>query len=156
MLGNISCFCYRLLIFFKVNVFKTRSKCHTAWIQIKLTKRRSWSWPKLLSKFISRRHKSPPIELITVPMQNPYYGRGYAMSEHQICGLCCIFTRSDPCRNSSLMLIHGVLALNILTSVIEQVCFVSSVWIRHLQLAPNVSFSVDLLRIIKEHNISTH
>ena len=49
------------------------------------------------------------------------------MSEHQICGLCCIFTRSDPCRNSSLMLIHGVLALNILTSVIEQVCFVSSV-----------------------------
>ena len=49
------------------------------------------------------------------------------MSEHELCGSGCIFARSDPCRNCSLMLIHGVLALNILTSVIEQVCFASSV-----------------------------
>ena len=49
------------------------------------------------------------------------------MSEQQICGSGFIFTHSDPCLNCSLMLIHGVLALNILTSVIKQVCFVSSV-----------------------------
>ena len=48
-------------------------------------------------------------------LKKTYYGQVYVMSEHQICGSGCIFTRSDPCRNSSLMLIHGVLALNILT-----------------------------------------
>ena len=97
-------------------------------------------------------------DLITVPIffKKTYYGQVYVMSEHQICGSGCIFTRSDPCRNSSLMLINGVLALNSLTSVIERVCFASSVWIHHWHMHIMSGFLSTWLELLKNIIISTH
>ena len=60
MLGNFSCFCCRLLIFFKnklfqINLLGTLSECQTGWIQI----RNRHFWSNLFAKFISRQQQSP-------------------------------------------------------------------------------------------------
>ena len=61
MLGNFSCFCCRLLTFFKINFFQKFFQEHCQ--SVKQFGPRSgptfwwpWSWSKLFAKFISRRY----------------------------------------------------------------------------------------------------
>ena len=63
MLGNFSCFCCRLLTFFKINFFKKFFQKHISvkWLgyRTELNFCQSLSGSKLIAKIISRRPKSP-------------------------------------------------------------------------------------------------